>query len=75
MFDQAVDPPATRSGEADRAGGGEKLSHLSQREMFGMLHGDLHSLAVSLDPANSLSGSSCVGNTPPFRIILHWTTL
>ena len=51
---------------------------LGRREMFGMLHGNWHSPAVCPVPPLCLlllSGSSCVGNTPPFRLILCWTIL
>ena len=69
-------PQTPRAGDmpAPGAAGGEKLSHLGHGEMFGMLHGDLHSPALCPAPTCSSSGASCVGNTPPFRLILHWTT-
>ena len=50
-FDQAVNLLAAGAGEAESVAGNEKLSHLGQRETFGMLHGDLHSPAVCPDPA------------------------
>ena len=66
-FGQPVSLLAAGCGEAESAAGGEKLSHLGQRKKFGMLHGELPSPAVCPVPAGSLSGSSCVGNTPPFQ--------
>ena len=46
---KGVNLPAAGSSEAERAAGGEKLPHLGEGEMFGMLHGDLHSLGYSLN--------------------------
>ena len=63
-FEKGVNLLAAGCGEAERAAGGEELSHLGQGEMFGMLHGDLHSPAVCPVLGSSLSGSSCVGYTP-----------
>ena len=73
--EQRVDGLAAGPGEAERGAGVEKLLHLDRPEMFGMLHGNRHSPAVCPVPPWLLSGSSCVGNTPPFRLILCWTIL
>ena len=74
-FDQPVNLLAAGAGKAEGGAGVEKLLDLGRRQMFGMLHGNRHSPAVCPVPPWSLSGSSCVGNTPPFRLILCWTIL
>ena len=43
-FEKGVDLVAASSGETERAAGGKALPHLGEGEMFGVLHGDLHSL-------------------------------
>ena len=74
-LDEAIDLLAVGAGEAEAAAGGHKLLHLLQCETLSMLHRDSHSPAVCPVPTASFSGSSCVGNIPPFRLILCWTTL
>ena len=66
-FEKGVNLLAAGAGEAQSVAGVEEFSHLGEGEMFGMLHGDLHSPALCPDPACSSSGSSCVGNTPPLQ--------
>ena len=55
------------AGKAETAAGGHKRPHLLQREMLSMRPGDSHSPAVCADPTAVFSGSSRVGNTPPFQ--------
>ena len=66
-LDEAIDLFPVGAGKAETAGGGHKLPHLLQREMLSMLPGDSHSPAVCPDPTAVFSGSSRVGNTPPFQ--------
>ena len=66
-LDEAVDLLALGAGKAEATAGSHKLAHLAQRETLCMLHGDSHSPAVCPLPAAVVSGSSCVGNTPPVQ--------
>ena len=74
-FEQRVNLLAAGAGKAEGGAGVEKLFDLDRREMFGMLHGNRHSPAVCPVSPLSFSGSSCIGNTPSFRLILCWTIL
>ena len=64
---EAVDLLPTAAGEAEAGAGSDKLAHLAQRETLNILHGDSHSPAVCPLPTAVLSGSSCIGNTPPVQ--------
>ena len=66
-LDEAIDLFPVGAGKAETAAGGHKLPHLLQREMLSMLPGGSHSPAVCPDPTAVFSGSSRVGNTPPFQ--------
>ena len=49
-LEKAINLLAAGVGEAEIAAGVEEFSHLGEGEMFGMLHGDLHSPALCPDP-------------------------
>ena len=66
-LDEAIDLFPVGAGEGEAAAGGHKLAYLLQRETLSMLPGDSHSPAVCPDPTAVFSGSSRVGNTPPFQ--------
>ena len=66
-LDEAVDLGPARARKAEPVAGGHKPPHLLQRETLSILHGDLHSPAMSPAPTDASSGSSCIGNTPPFQ--------